>query len=536
MTESYLLEGTWSGYVSSQAHVVHREIVSAERAGRLSRLSQIVYTDGTTLDLSLLELEPGEATEDLIAGYADLIREAEASGDAVFRVVPKPFAKKTPSEVLADIERGKDYLADPGRVVAVVFENPGEIDLRAAVTFGVSVKASKTPIGHFGTGLKYALAVLLRTGHVVDVWSGLRQVTVSMSRELLRNEPFDVVYLDGERQSFTTQLGRDWEVWMAYRELHCNAVDEGGTTVAAVEGDAYDVAGPGQGGSTRIVVRGEGIAKAHADRDKFILTSKPLAKAAGVEVHPGPARGIFYRGLLVRPFKEGEVSELTYNVVDETLDLTEDRTLKHPWMADHYITTAIASLDDASLISRVIIADRDPNDGYGRSGGHYERGLSYDASLKPSAAFMAVAEEAKRSSNGKLASGVAYLHGINKKVEPPKEVPVTDADAAKIATALKFIKVAFGFDVEVKWKVVAVDTLPTPRGAEKATLSRIDEDKMTIFLAWALLQKGARDVAKAILREYVAVRFKVEPDSPAMTEAFLDLAVAAAEKASPVFL
>lgn len=31
MTESYLLEDTWSGYASSQAHVVHREIVSAER-------------------------------------------------------------------------------------------------------------------------------------------------------------------------------------------------------------------------------------------------------------------------------------------------------------------------------------------------------------------------------------------------------------------------------------------------------------------------------------------------------------------------
>jgi hypothetical protein len=47
----------------------------------------------------------------------------------------------------------------------VVFENPGEIDAAAIRTFGVSVKEGENPIGFFGTGLKYAIAILLRTGH-----------------------------------------------------------------------------------------------------------------------------------------------------------------------------------------------------------------------------------------------------------------------------------------------------------------------------------------------------------------------------------
>ena len=54
----------------------------------------------------------------------------------------------------------------------VIFENPGEIDPLAIRTFGVSVKEGDNPIGFFGTGLKYALAILLRTGHQVSMQAG----------------------------------------------------------------------------------------------------------------------------------------------------------------------------------------------------------------------------------------------------------------------------------------------------------------------------------------------------------------------------
>jgi len=44
----------------------------------------------------------------------------------------------------------------------ITFENDGEIDLRAISQFGINVKTGDSPIGFFGTGLKYALAVLMR--------------------------------------------------------------------------------------------------------------------------------------------------------------------------------------------------------------------------------------------------------------------------------------------------------------------------------------------------------------------------------------
>lgn len=42
-----------------------------------------------------------------------------------------------------------------------IFKNAGVIDPRAIATFGVSSKEGASPIGFFGTGLKYAVGVRL---------------------------------------------------------------------------------------------------------------------------------------------------------------------------------------------------------------------------------------------------------------------------------------------------------------------------------------------------------------------------------------
>lgn len=139
----------------------------------------------------------------------------------------------------------------------IVFENAGEIDIDAITTFGVSVKVGENPIGFFGTGLKYAIAVLLRTDHKVSIWSGDRQLRFTTERREVRMKPFDFVLMrEGDRltpMGFTTELGKTWKPWMAYRELYCNARDEGGSV--------YSVANPNAAtdprrGQTQIRVEG----------------------------------------------------------------------------------------------------------------------------------------------------------------------------------------------------------------------------------------------------------------------------------------
>src|ERR1700761_673266 len=117
--------------------------------------------------------------------------------------------------------------------MSVVFENPGEIDPLAIRTFGVSVKEGDNPIGFFGTGLKYALSILLRTGHHISIQAGERTLTFATKEAAIRNQPFNLITMDGEPLGFTDAVGKTWEVWMAYRELYCNCKDEGGTIYVA---------------------------------------------------------------------------------------------------------------------------------------------------------------------------------------------------------------------------------------------------------------------------------------------------------------
>lgn len=44
----------------------------------------------------------------------------------------------------------------------IIFRNKGVIDPKSITTFGVSSKENPGAIGFFGTGLKYAIAILLR--------------------------------------------------------------------------------------------------------------------------------------------------------------------------------------------------------------------------------------------------------------------------------------------------------------------------------------------------------------------------------------
>ena len=69
----YILEGEWSGYTSSQQHIVHRMVISEKKAREINeKLSFIRYTDGTCL---YLRTRPCKSREKIrqINGYTSLI-------------------------------------------------------------------------------------------------------------------------------------------------------------------------------------------------------------------------------------------------------------------------------------------------------------------------------------------------------------------------------------------------------------------------------------------------------------------------------
>ena len=81
----YVVEGTWTGYVSRQSRVVHREVVTAKRAEVLRKIHKIIYSDGTALIIHVREAKYREQVKEVL-GYRELIRDAERSGQNVYRV------------------------------------------------------------------------------------------------------------------------------------------------------------------------------------------------------------------------------------------------------------------------------------------------------------------------------------------------------------------------------------------------------------------------------------------------------------------
>jgi len=70
----------------------------------------------------------------------------------------------------------------------IIHETPGLLDTRSFTTFGINAKPNaKSPIGMFGTGLKYSIAVLMRQALKVTVWIGDQPYEF-----LLKNPSFEV--------------------------------------------------------------------------------------------------------------------------------------------------------------------------------------------------------------------------------------------------------------------------------------------------------------------------------------------------------
>ncbi len=274
----------------------------------------------------------------------------------------------------------------------IVFSTPGLIDLRSFTIMGMSAKPnSENPIGYFGTGLKYAMAVMVRLGAEPRVWIGKDQHVFVRKQINFRGAEFSQLGLRSLRWGlarwrtttlpFTTEHGKNWKAWMAFRELEANTRDEGGETLA-YPGRASDV--NGIEGRTLIAIEHPEFAQAHAGMDEIFLDGG-MQVGDGVQILTNRAsQNIYYRGLNV--YKTRKPCINTYNVLDH-LELTEDRTLKYEFMAQGAIGREVAKSQDEDMIERFVSA-RDE---------HWESGIVAGDYVQPSDAFLRVMARTKRA-------------------------------------------------------------------------------------------------------------------------------------------
>lgn len=368
----------------------------------------------------------------------------------------------------------------------IVFENPGEIDVRSISSFGVSVKEGDSPIGFFGTGLKYAIAVLLRTGHEVTVHAGLSAIRFGTSREIVRGQEFDFVTMavdDGAPASigFTTQLGKQWDVWMAYREIACNCKDEQGLIRASEELPIPAA------GFTTITVKGDAFAEAYADRHLYILEDAPAFKVGDTEVRRRGGSDFFYRGVRVHRF--GAPGMFTYND-SGLLELTEDRTAKNHWEPYQRVRRAILRSDDEGYIRACVTASPETLEG----------GLDFHGwGIAPSEAFLRVVGDCIGDRMTKVNKSAANVWmDATKQPFNPREILLTRVQLASLNRALDFCA-KIGFKIRDAYPIKVVESL----GEGCLGLAQ----DQTIFVAERAFQLGGtKQIASTLIEEYLHLR------------------------------
>ena len=316
--------------------------------------------------------------------------------------------------------------------MTIYFANSGAIDLDVIRTMGVSVKNNDNPIGYFGTGLKYAIAVLLRTGHKVELDSNGETYVFSSREKIIRGEPFPLVFMNDEQLGFTTDLGKNWEVWQAYRELHSNCLDEGGK-VANTPWEA----------DTCWRVSGDGISEAYADRYKIFLHGEPRWLGEDLEIHEGSSSHIFYRG--VRVLQLPKKTRFTYNFING-ITLTEDRTAKSSFDVSYKLASRLPTVAKEDFWEKM----------FSRRTDVWENHLDFDYCGSPSEAFLEQAGRYYRE--GRLTDSQAKLYLSNRGDDAIEQITLTDDEKKTVEEAIEMCEKTLNAHID-REKLFFVDHL-----------------------------------------------------------------------------
>lgn len=257
----------------------------------------------------------------------------------------------------------------------VYFANTGALDLDFIRLLGVSVKNTKSPIGYFGTGLKYAIAVLLREQQNIELIVNGETYRFTTRTKTLRGQEIQVIYMNDEQLPFSLDFGKNWKLWQVFRELYSNTIDEGGV-MSHNELYAYD---------TIIKVTGDKFYQTYLDRASIVLESTPLFSGSEIDIHPKTQKDdyLFYRGIRTNPV--GAPTRFNFNMKKE-IQLTEDRTIGSMFRVQTAMAKMVVQeLTDENLLYNILLSEQ----------GHFEYRMDLDwlpSSERPSDAFMRVVQ------------------------------------------------------------------------------------------------------------------------------------------------
>lgn len=410
--------------------------------------------------------------------------------------------------------------------MTIYFCNREAIDLMAFEIMGLNAKAEGTnPIGFFGTGLKYAVATLLRLGCEVQVTrqqGDLREhISFFSEAQEMRGKEFHRVVMRVTNAAttrtvplgFTTELGKNWEAWMAFRELHSNVLDEQGQT-------SDQRPGPETDWGTVIAVQGAAMQGAYADRHKVFLEPR-LAKLPSADAQPCceivPLRGpyMYYRGVRVGEYDQMPAMA-TYNLL-APITLTEDRTVASMYSARTQIATAMLRLKDKAFLRRVLLAEKV----------WFESRLEYHSFYEPTAEFLEVCKEERRN---------RHLNPWALRVwqeKNPQELANDWEDLEQTARQVAELQRAFGLLDKLGVQMARSD-FKVVRGLGEGVMGTFFKETREIMISEDTVNMGHRVIASTLYEEWLHKTEGLRDETRAMQNYLFNKLIAMVEQEAEV--
>lgn len=393
--------------------------------------------------------------------------------------------------------------------MALVFQNPGLIDIRAATTMGINAKADASAIGFFGTGLKYGIACILRWGGKITIWRGLEAFEFTSQECNVRDKGFSIVCMNGRELGFVTDYGKKWEPWQVYRELFTNCQDEGGRVF---EGEIAEPAPD----MTTVVVECAKLDEAHSKRAAFILEGTAEFTGSTAAIYRKESSAIFYQRLCVS--RTPKAMLYTYDL-RRKVDLTEDRTLACAWDYDIALTVLVDELCQSpvhrhhEMAKAIMLAPRENWE----QQAHF--GLVSCGERSPQ--FWAMAEHLARHHAFDLNNSIKEMLSQRKPLMGHIEVfQPSDFHKAVLGRASEFAE-SIGFDVRA-YPIVCAERLGD------GVLGLAHEG--TIFITRQAFDMGTKIVAGTLVEEFIHLREGAKDCTRKMQEFLLNRLVTLGEE------
>lgn len=227
--------------------------------------------------------------------------------------------------------------------------NTGIIDVEAITLLGASTKRGLNgKIGMFGSGNKYALSYLLRNAYEISIYAGNNLINIGTTKAGFRDNQFDVITVNNEKTSITTEFGKDWELWQAIRELYCNAIDEGDASLEYVN----DIM-PNENETHFYIKNRKEVSSFIGDFDKYFSENrKVLFECEQGKILEKSVEGfnLFRRG--IKCFNSNKNSVYDYDLVN--IEIDENRLVKYSWQIPSKIWNLIYQCTDKEIIKNVL--------------------------------------------------------------------------------------------------------------------------------------------------------------------------------------